>query len=209
MALLSRYDLNALRPPAVLTRETDWQAPPTEALEAWALLKAWCFEDAGFAGHGPRRVQPLSAAILSGGEAATRKTLAEALCQDLDGSVSMAACAGAAARLVLRLRVKYQECQPWRAPQSGDPWDSGYAREDAQGVAALARFTPRRPTLIVAPAPPSDTLADCLRELLPRSRHWQRPVRMLLVQTGSSAVAVGVPESMPLTSIELGDGANR
>lgn len=204
MTLLSRYDLSALRPPAALASEADWRAPSTEALEAWGLLKGWCFDGTGIAGlDGYTRALrlPLSVASLHGGGIGMGAELAEALCQDLDGSVSLATCPGVSARLVLRLRAKFHDSLPWRRPQSDDPWDCGYVREGAQGLAALARFTPRRATLIVAPSPASTEFLDSIGKLALRQGQFRRPVRLLLLQ------GTALPEGLSATSIELNPGA--
>lgn len=85
-------------------------------------------------------------------------TLAAALALHLDGSHTLQACGGALARLALRARVKLHDLQTPRrgavgSERAGDGslpfsriWDSGRAQGDAT---ALARFRPRRPSLVV------------------------------------------------------------
>lgn len=186
-ALVARFDAGALAPP---TPPGPVPGPP-EVLspgdaQRLADLREWCL-----AGSGPGASawwQPWARPALGRRFAVRRLTGADApaavarmLCLDLDGSLALAACPGAAARLALRLRVKRDDCLWWRKRRPEDPWDAGYARADAPGRAALARFMPRRATLVVVVAPDARAARETVAILERRQDVFDQPVRALLL----------------------------
>lgn len=159
-----------------------------EQMRAWQALHAWCFAGAG-TGRArlwqpwamPSVEQRWSVAVLTGGEPVGRSRVAEALCRELDGSLLLAACNSRLTGLVLRLRVKFADCAWWRSRRQADPWDSGYLLADAHSTGALARFAPRRATLIVMIEPSDDLLRVAIAQLGKHSSGFRHPVRLLVV----------------------------
>ncbi len=135
--LRARYDLQALQPPEGLDAR---RLQAAQAHPLWPELQAWCHGEARWA------ARPLAVADDAQADAIT---LAQALGLVLDGSLQLQACRGGAQRLALRLRTKWQDMAPHRRPASA-PWDAGWLRPGASGLQALQRFTPRRPTLLLA-----------------------------------------------------------
>lgn len=145
--LMARYDAQALsvEPPAPLTSAALHLAAQQAALQK---LHAWCARGAGGGDspflrpwQRPALVQPVSVAVLRGAQVAW---LAEAFSRRLDGSDQLAAAGGRWAGLWLRLRVKFNDAQWWRARQPTDPWDAGYLLNNPVARQALRRFVPRR-----------------------------------------------------------------
>lgn len=170
--LSARFDLRALEPPLPLA-EPALQAAQAHA--AWPGLLAWCHQPARWA------VRTLPGDTGLAGEAGT--DLAHALCLVVDGSLQLRACRGAAARLALRLRTKINDVALGRPRQPADPWDAGWLRPGREGLQALAQFTPRRPTLLVA-GPALGRAHQQEAEALLRARQAQalQPLRLLLLQ---------------------------
>lgn len=166
-ALSARFDLQTLEPPLPLA-EPALQAAQAHA--AWPGLLAWCHQPVHWAVH------------TLAGEAGT--DLAHTLCLVVDGSLQLRACRGGAARLALRLRTKVNDVAVWRPRQPADPWDAGWLRAGSAGLQALARFTPRRPTLLVA-GPALGRAHQQEAEALLRARQAQapQPLRLLVLQT--------------------------
>ena len=187
--LVARYDLAALQPPdaACAALATAAQGHP-----AWRALHAWCL-----AGSSPLRTK-LAVAVLEGGDAASAHALAQALCLERDGSLQLMACASAAGRLALRLRTKRHDLAPWRERQPRDAWDSGFLPGNAAGLQALARFQPRRATLMVARGLGAPALRATCALLHARQQHYGHPVRLLLVPA-----APGLDVGNPVTRITL------
>ncbi|MDP2007396.1 MAG: hypothetical protein Q8K45_17105 [Rubrivivax sp.] len=181
----ARYDRAALRPPDLL--------PPTQtqALQqhpAWPALRGWCLRGSGpgtrpWARPGalPAVEERFSVAHLQGDDDNGLKALATALCLERDGSLQLQGCTTAAARLRLRGLTKLHDVMWWRARLPADAWDSGHLIDSLAGLQALARFTPRRATLLVAGNLPAPTLQAVVTDLHARQVHWAQPVRLLVL----------------------------
>lgn len=122
----------------------------------------------------------------------------EAFSRHLDGSHQLLAAGGALAGLMLRLRVKAYDLAWWRQRQATDPWDCGYALNEPTARAALARFAPRRATLVVAVDWPEEALLETVRALHRAAPGFAHPVRWLIVQSSPGPAAeslnlLGVP----------------
>lgn len=179
---MPRFDLDTLMPPPVV-------APPTPAEQARvATLRRWCLAGSGPGnrplwqpGAAPAITQRLAVATLRApGELEQQSRLALLLCLDLDGSRRMQA-GGAAGKLWLRGMTLLNDQLWWRRRRDDDPWDCGLLRDDASGRAALARFQPRRPTLMVALRPSAVGVAHAVASLQGRQALWQHPVRLLVL----------------------------
>ena len=203
--LLARYDTQALRPPAASPGGSAALAVRCAAAQpAWQALLDWCFEGTGtgacpwFAPRAtPDLATPFAAALLGGPDRAALDAFATALCLHLDGSVALAGLPGQAARLAYRLQVKAQDLCWWRVRRRADPWDCGRGGWDAAAVAQLARFAPRRATLIVVreamqdgkPDERTAALASAIAQLAARRTPWRHPVRLLLLDEGERGTA--------------------
>jgi len=157
---------------------------------AWRALRAWCL-----AGSSPLSAR-LTVAVLEGSDAAGAQLLAQALCLERDGSLQLLACHGAASRLALRLKTKLHDVTPWREGQPGDAWDAGFLPGTTAGLEALARFVPRRPTLLVAQGLSTPALRATCALLHSRQRHFGHALRLLLVPA-----APGLNLGWPVTRI--------
>jgi hypothetical protein len=185
--LLARYDKETLRP------EPSAELLPLSGTLSGAQMQArqslldWCFAGAG-TGHSrvlrpsalPGVEERLSIAVLTGSDTIGKLQLAESLCRELDGSALLEACEGRLAKLRLRVAVKLRECLWWRRRQAGDPWDSGYLREEALARGRVAQFLPRRATLVIADKLPRETLHKAVETLRRRSGKFGHPVRLLI-----------------------------
>ncbi len=170
--LSARFDLQALEPPLPLA-EPALQAAQGHA--AWPGLLAWCHQGA------PGAVHTLPGNTDLAGQAGA--DLAHALCLVMDGSLQLRACRGAAARLALRLRTKFNDVAVWRPRQPADPWDAGWLRPGSAGLQAFTRFTPRRPTLLVAgPALGRAHQQEAEAVLRERQAQAPQPLRLLVLQ---------------------------
>jgi hypothetical protein len=184
---MPRYDLATLMPPPLL-------APPSPAEQPRVLgLRRWCMAGSGPGGRplwqpgaSPAIELRLAVATLQRGDAADNQRLATLLCLDLDGSWRLQAAAGAAGRLWLRGRTLLNDTCWWRTRHDGDPWDCGLLRDDDAGRAALARFQPRRATLMVAQRLSPISLAHAVASLQGRQQLWQHPVRLLVLNNTAS-----------------------
>lgn len=114
--------------------------------------------------------------------------LIEAFCRHLDGSHQLLAVSGALGGLLLRLRAKLCDVAWWRCRRESDPWDCGYALNEPEARAALARFEPRRATLVVAVGWPQETLVETLAAMQSSALRFAHPVRCLVVQTGPGSI---------------------
>lgn len=195
-SLTARYDIAALCP----TRPDGDAGPATPALRADIL--AWCLAGLG-TGRAPfwrpaalpDVAQRLSVAVLAG---PAPTALIEALARQLDRDDELAALAAQSKRqaIALKLAVKWQELWWWRARHPRQAWDCGWLRED---VAALARFSPRRPTLVIAQGLPAPTIASAVQQLLAAQASYRHPVRLLVLATAlphglaPKLAAAGVP----------------
>ncbi len=169
--LSARYDLQALEPPLPLD-EPALQAAQAHA--AWPGLLAWCHQDSHWAVHS----LPGDTGLAEG----ARVDLAHALCLVVDGSLQLRSCRGATARLALRLRTKFNDVAVWRPRQPADPWDAGWLRPGSNGLQALAQFTPRRPTLLVAgPALGTAHQQEAQAVLLARQARAPHLMRLLVL----------------------------
>lgn len=188
---LARYDAQLLRPPAAATHPAP--LPPHEAALQQRLL-SWCRHGSGD-GRGPAP-EPLSAARLSGGpDDGQPCPLVEDLALRLDGSFTLLAAGGAWRQRLFRLRVKWDECRPWRPRAADAPWDSGYLITGTDLPARLARFQPRRPTLMVAQGLDDAGLQQALRSLGARRKALAQPVRLLVLAAAGSGPGRGGPLS--------------
>ena len=190
----ARYDLAALVPPEPAYAT---QAAAAQGRPAWRALRAWCL-----AGSSPLQAR-LAVAVLEGGDADAAHTLAQALCLERDGSLQMLACRGTTGRLALRLKTKLNDLNPWHERQPGDAWDAGFLPGTAAGLEALARFEPRRATLLVAQGLSTPALRATCALLQSRQRDYGHALRLLLVPA-----APGLDVGWPVTRITL-DGTAR
>ncbi len=162
--------------------------PSATQLAQWAPLQAWSFEGAGTGSspllrptQAPQVELPFSAAVWPADDP-TALDLIDAFSRHLDGSHQLLAAGGALAELRLRLRVKARDVMWWRRRQASDPWDCGYALDAPETRAALARFEPRRATLMVAVGWPDEALVDAVMAMRRSSPRFAHPVRWLVVQ---------------------------
>lgn len=181
--------------------------PSATQLAQWAPLQAWSFEGAGTGSspllrptQAPQVELPFSAAVWPADDP-TALDLIDAFSRHLDGSHQLLAAGGALAELRLRLRVKARDVMWWRRRQASDPWDCGYALNEPEARAALARFEPRRATLVVAVGWPQETLVETLAAMQSSSLRFAHPVRCLVVQTGPGSIterlrSAGVPATV-------------
>lgn len=199
--LMARYDAQALsvEPPAPLPSAAPHLAAQQAALQK---LHAWCARGAGGRDspflrpwQRPALVQPVSVAVLRGAQVAW---LAEAFSRQLDGSDQLAAAGGRWAGLWLRLRVKFNDAQWWRARQPTDPWDAGYLLNNPVARQALRRFVPRRATLLVASGWPADAVLDAVATLQGRRAAFLHPVRLLVVETAAGPAPGQAAETDPV-----------
>lgn len=208
--LLGRFNGAALRlappPAAALPASGPLDA---EQRAAWRALASWCHAGTGdgrrpwwHPGALPRVEQRLSVALLQGGSTERQLALAEAFSRELDGSHLLSAAGGRWAGLWLRLRVKRDDVQWWRARQPADPWDCGYLAGDPAGREALRHFRPRRATLVVAAGLPTEVVQEALLWLGAHQPRFAHPVRLLWLEPS----APSGPADDPVTVIRLGPG---
>lgn len=202
--LTARFDRAALRPPAPLP--AGQLRHPAQDGPAFQALRQWCL-----AGSGPGTrafgspaaagaiAQRCTVATLAGGRPEAASALAHALCLERDGSLQLQACRGAGARLRLRLATKLHDALWWRARQPHDAWDCGYVIDTPAGLQALARFTPRRATLLVAEGLPVATLRSVITDLHARQAALAQPLRLLVL--GTTDLPERLP--MPMTTVSL------
>ncbi|MCW5654859.1 hypothetical protein [Hydrogenophaga sp.] len=176
--LTARFDADVMREPAARAGPV---AAPTPA--GWVPLLDWCHSGAGDGrcpwwrpGALPRVGQRFEVAWLD----ASCAPVVAAFCLHLDGSEALAA-GGRLAGLLLRLRTKRDDALWWRARQRTDPWDCGHLREGTAALQALARFRPRRATLMVVEGLPDDRLQAVLRILREHGAAYRHPVRLLVL----------------------------
>ena len=191
--LFARFDTEALCADPPGQHSLPWRLPlcMQQAL-VFERLSQWCQARAGVAARPVLApwAQPLvekafAVAHLSGAQAAGKSLLALALSRELDGSVLLKACPTRWARWRLRLRAKLHDCQWWRARQLDDPWDCGYVHSAALASGAIARFLPRRATLIVADGLTCEEVDQCAAQLHANSAWYHCPVRLLVITVGS------------------------
>lgn len=196
-SLTARYD-NAALSPTRLDSSLDAHADPALITD----LRAWCMTGLG-SGRTPfwrpwalpDVAQRLSVALLTG-PAPTAQI--EALARQLDRDDELAALAAQSRRqaIALKLAVKWQELWWWRARHPRQAWDCGWLRED---VSALASFSPRRPTLVVAQALSGPVIDTALQHLLAAHGNYRHPVRLLMLARempeglASRLIAASVP----------------
>jgi hypothetical protein len=210
--LLARFDGRALRvtPPGGLA------VPPAAPLDAaqraaGAALAAWCHAGSGdgrrpwwHPGARPRVQRRLAVAVLRGGTLARQLALVDAFARQLDGTDRLHASRGRWAGWRLRLRVKRDDCQWWRARQPQDPWDCGYLGDDDAARAALRAFRPRRATLLLAAGLPSGAVAEAQAALTQNRERFAHPVRLLWLQPGDTPAAPAVADGDGAAVIVLG-----
>ncbi len=202
--LLARFDGRALRlqaPPGT----PEPQAAPLDPAQqvAWRALAAWCQVGAEERppwwrpGARTALAQPCSVALLRGQSPARKRQVAEALAHQRDGSDRLDAAPGHLPRLLLRLRVKWDDCRWWRARQSADVWDCGYLGADADGHEALRHFQPRRATLVLVSGLPPQRVREAVL-LLARSPAFDHPLRLLWLDAPAAAGAPELPGNTEL-----------
>lgn len=212
--LIARYDGDLLAPPAGAEPGLR-QATPQGAAEqrVWAALQSWCL-----AGMGDGRVpfwQPsrlpdmaerLGVAVLVGGDGEGAARLVAAFARQLDRDDELAALSADSRLKGLRLKlaVKWHELWWWRARHPRQPWDCGYLMDGAGEMVRLARFRPRRPTLIIANALRGDALAQVLRVLGAAKAHYRHPVRVLVMNVDGQCWPAGTQDLGRVTVIEWG-----
>ncbi|MDP3810477.1 MAG: hypothetical protein Q8Q78_05690 [Hydrogenophaga sp.] len=193
--LRARFDGAALR--VTLPGQPDQAARAPTATQAaqWAPLQAWCFLGAGDGSsplfqptQAPQVEQRFAVAVWSAADSAQHDVI-EAFSRHLDGSHQLLAAGGAWAGLLLRLRVKAGDVAWWRSRRPTDPWDCGYALDEPAARAALARFEPRRATLVVAVDWPEAALMDAVLAMARSSPRFAHPVRWLVVQRAPGDIA--------------------
>lgn len=186
---LARYDAQLLRPPtppvpsAAPAARTAPLPPHEQALQQ--RLLAWCREGSNLGSRGTAP-EPLAAARLTGVPSGAPCPLVEDLALRLDGTFELLAAGGPWRQRLFRLRVKWHECRPWGTRPADAPWDSGYLIGGADWPDRLARFQPRRPTLIVAQGLDEAPLNAALRGLATRRAALAQPVRLLAIDAQSS-----------------------
>jgi len=192
--LRSRFDGAALRVALPGRPVLPWAMPTAAQAVRWAPLQSWCFVGAGTGRspllrptQAPQVAQRLSLAVWPA-EDPGDLDLIEAFGRHLDGSHQLLAAGGALARLLLRLRVKLSDVAWWRRRRASDPWDCGYALYEPEACAALARFEPRRATLVVAVDWPADALVEAVIAMQGASPRFAYPVRCLVVQKDPTPV---------------------
>jgi len=191
----ARFDLAALQPPDPAHAA---HAAAASGRPSWRALRNWCVS-----GSSPLKTR-LAVAVLEGGRAAHLHTLTHTLCLERDGSLQLLACKGSAGRLALRLKTKLNDVSPWRQRLPGDAWDAGFLPGTPEGLQALARFQPRRATLLVAQGLSTPALRAICALLHTRQRHYGHAVRLLLVPA-----AAGLDVGRPVTRIRLDSSATR
>lgn len=212
--LIARYDGGVLRPPAAAEPGLQQAAPQGAAQQrAWAALRAWCLAGMGD-GRAPfwqpRRLpdmaERLGVAVLAGSDGAGASRLVAAFARHLDRDDELAALSAESRLMGLRLKlaVKWHELWWWRARHPRQPWDCGYLVEDAGAMVRLARFRPRRPTLIIAKALSGDALAQVLRVLCAAQAHYRHPVRLLVIEADGQHWPAGAQDLGRVTVIEWG-----
>lgn len=193
--LSARYDGAVMRdaPPAdpAVAADTD-PADAAQTSDLDAALRAWCEHGSGD-GRAPLwrpwalpdLPEPLRVARWAPGAGPPARV--EALMRELDRNAELATLAARSrlASLRLRLAVKWRELRWWRPRHPQQPWDTGYLRGGAQAQAQLARFRPRRPTLMVAQGLPEAELAQVLAALQTAQAMYRHPVRVLLLDPPS------------------------
>ncbi|MDO9599142.1 MAG: hypothetical protein Q7J47_15605 [Azoarcus sp.] len=219
-ALIARYDGDvmrveaptstaAIRPENIEPRATD---PATTDLQTlapgdshsqadWHRLQAWCFAGAGSGRSplwqpwvAPQVEQRFTVGSFAGGMAAHDTGLIERFSRYLDGSTQLDTAGGGLARLLLRLRVKRNDCMWWRERQATDPWDCGYLAPQPATLQHLRHFRPRRATLLLAHELPATDLAACIATLNANCHDFHHPVRLLVL----GSAAPGNPDVAPL-----------
>ena len=191
LSLGARYNLDALRPP---DPGTGLPAPDAAAAKALHALRCWCLT-----GSGPGNTpwwRPLALPAVQTRLALTHldaarangfsppQSLAAQLMLDLDGSLLLLACRTPTGRWALRLKTKAQDMMWWRPRQPADAWDCGCVRDTAAGLLALARFVPRRATLLVVDGLTDATVATVATlwlALQARQHGFAHPVRVLVL----------------------------
>ena len=213
-ALLARFDTRVQRAPEPAAFERVQALLQNPA--AGALLD-WCFAGAGSGaaplwqpGQRPAVGQRLALAVLTGpGPAAGPAALAQALALHLDGSQQLHAAGGRWAGVFLRLRVKLQNSCWWRQRRARDPWDAGYLlnlADSATQLAHLARFVPRRASLLLAEGLPLAHTLACAQALAAQQAAYDHPVRLLIVAAPGEIAALRAATlacRMALTAVDM------
>ena len=202
--LRARFDGAALRVALPGQPALPQAVPSTAHAAQWAPLHAWCFEGAGTGSspllrptQAPQAAQRFSVAVWPSVDAASLG-LIDAFSRHLDGSHRLLMASGPLARLLLRLRVKACDVAWWRHRLTADPWDCGYALNQPEAREALARFEPRRATLVVAVDWPHHALLEAVVSMHQSSCRFLHPVRWLVVHSAPDRItgqlrSAGVP----------------
>lgn len=176
--LRERYDTAALQPITGQPMDNFGPAPLDKVLQDWvmdgagsgATLLPW---------HFPAAPCPLACAIIN----PTHRHRVHAFGYRLAGYHQLetrSRLGGIAYRIGVQLRPLL-----WFLPRRNDePWDDAWLNEvDEARLAALARWQPRRPTLIVLDSPIEGAAARVLETLQAglRRRLSQHPVRLLIL----------------------------
>lgn len=102
--------------------------------------------------------------------------------------------------LVYRIGVQLRPLL-WFLPRRADaPWDDAWlTKVDQARLAALARWLPRRPTLIVLDDPADDLAARVIQALSHAAQNGDQPVRLLILG-GNATAALPLPVRVLKTS---------
>lgn len=210
--LIARYDGALLRPPAGAEPGLQRAVPQGAEQRVWAALQAWCLAGMG-EGRSPfwqpwrlpDMAQRLGVAVLVAppdGAGAARPVVAFARHLDRDDELAALSAESRLKGLRLKLAVKWHELWWWRKRHPRQPWDCGYLIDDPAMLVRLARFRPRRPTLIIADALRGDALAQALRVLGAAQVDYRHPVRLLVVDADGQRGHAGAHGLGPATVIE-------
>lgn len=185
---LARYDTEALRPPPTPDTPADRRTWSALQQDVQRRVMAWCRRGGGDGvvpllqpWDQPWIEQPFAVAELTRSLGADTDAVVQDLALQLDGTWTMLAAGGRWSQRLLRLRVKWGECLWWRRRAGDAPWDCGYLDDRPDALSALARFKPRRPTLVITQGLSSFSLQQAVQALTERQRSFRHPVRLLVV----------------------------
>lgn len=212
--LIARYDGELLRPPAGADSGLQQAAPLGAAQQrVWVALQSWYLAGTGD-GRAPfwqpwrlpDMAERLGVAVLAAPDGVGASRLVAAFARHLDRDDELAALSAQSRLkgLQLKLSVKWHELWWWRKRHPRQPWDCGYLVEGSAALVRLARFRPRRPTLIIANALCGDGLAQVLRVLGATKADYRHPVRLLVVDGDGRHWHAGAQDLGRVTVIEWG-----
>ncbi|WP_341645187.1 hypothetical protein [Thauera sp. SDU_THAU2] len=189
--LVARYDDEVLRSPSPAGPDSEPIRPlDAEQQRAWGALESWCQTGVGTGRTPFWRPSQLpdvpvrfSLAVMVGEDSVGRSRLVDTFALHLDRNDELAELS-AASKLKgwqLKLATKWHELWWWRKRHPRQPWDCGYLMENSAAMARLARFRPRRPTLIIADQLRGSSLEQALQALNGAASDYRHPVRLLVL----------------------------